>query len=424
MVLFSHPGHQVTLVYMLWSQLLIPTLREEPAGCESVAEKLLTRAGYLRESFRLTLAQRSLHRLRRAMEDRMRALGAQELGGIESASAAASLARAEIRSYRQLPQSWYRADSRGLRLFSFHSDAGSQDCLFEKCSETWLGLFAACGVDPTAVPAGPGALQFAVTSEAGDAPVAVCSQCGYRATLDAAVGRASALTIEDPDTESAPEPFHTPGRKTIAEVAEFTGLPAASQMKSLVIVADGEPVLALVRGDHQMSGTKLSGCVGALEVRPASAAEIIDWFGAEPGSLGPVGVTKLRIIADVALKGRRNMISGANRTDYHLRNVTPGRDFQPEFADIRRVAAGDRCLTCDAEMTVQNMAELGRIAKVANTGLKTQGPAGAEIPIPMGSYSLEFEPILRAAAAQNHDANGLRLPPGIAPFDVIVTPVN
>jgi prolyl-tRNA synthetase len=207
-------------------------------------------------------------------------------------------------------------------------------------------------------------------------------------------------------------------------VAEFTGLPAASQMKSLVMVADGEPVLALVRGDHQMSGTKLSGSIGALEVRPASAAEIIDWFGAEPGSLGPVGVTRLRIIADFALQGRRNMISGANRTDYHLRNVTPGRDFQPEFADIRRVGAGDRCLTCDAEMTVQNMAELGRIAKVANTGLKTQGQAGAEIPIPMGSYSLEFEPILRAAAAQNHDANGLRLPPGIAPFDVIVTPVN
>src|ERR1019366_2430915 len=134
------------------------------------------------------------------------------------------------------------------------------------------------------------------------------------------------------------------------EVSEFTGLPHSSQMKSLVMVADGKPVLALLRGDHHLSETKFAEAAGgAREVRPAHPAEIIDWFGAEPGSLGPIGIAKMRILADAALEGRRNMIAGANRNDYHLRNVTPGRDFQPAYHDLRQVNAGDTCAFCEGE---------------------------------------------------------------------------
>src|SRR5262249_10879546 len=146
-----------------------------------------------------------------------------------------------------------------------------------------------------------------------------------------------------PDPEGAldPEEFHTPGRKTIAEVAAFTGLPETSQMKSLVMVAGGKPYLLLLRGDHQLSEAKFVAGVGRPDVRPADAAEITKWLGAGAGSLGPVGVTKLTVIADLALQGRRNMIAGANKDDFHFRHVTPGEDFHPLWHDLRQVAPGD-----------------------------------------------------------------------------------
>jgi prolyl-tRNA synthetase len=211
----------------------------------------------------------------------------------------------------------------------------------------------------------------------------------YAALAAKAVGVAQPPTVADPAGDLDPEEFHTPGVKTIAQIAEFTGLPATSQMKSLVLVRDGQPLLVLLRGDHQLSPAKLS------ETRTAETAEIRKWFGADPGSLGPVGVRGVTIIADEALRGRRNMIAGANRTDYHLRNVTPGEDFAAEFADVRQVAAGDASITDGGPLHFSKAALL-------------------DTP----------ERILHAAAEQNRDADGLLLPAAIAPFTVVVTPVH
>ena len=161
-------------------------------------------------------------------------------------------------------------------------------------------------------------------------------------------------------TAEAPEKFETPGIKTISALAEFTGLPRTSQMKSLVMVADGEPVLVLLRGDHQLSAVKFARFTGASDVRQARAEEIGQWFGAESGSLGPVGVANVRIVADFELQGRRNMIAGANQNDYHLRNVTPGRDFQAEFADLRLVNEEDRCASCGGELKFLQGVQVGR----------------------------------------------------------------
>jgi prolyl-tRNA synthetase len=235
---------------------------------------------------------------------------------------------------------------------------------------------------------------------------------------------------EDPDTEAAPEEFHTPGRKTIAEVAEFTRLPQTSQMKSLVMVADGKPVLALLRGDHQLSETKFAAAVGgATEVRPAHPGEINDWFGADPGSLGPIGITNMPVIADLALESRRNMIAGANKNDYHLRNVTPGRDFNPGFVDIRQVNAGDLCAVCGGILQVHKTIEIGHIFKLGyrysdTMGLRVLAASGAEVTPIMGCYGIGIERILSASVEQNHDEAGMFLPAPIAPFAVIVTPVN
>ena len=273
-------------------------------------------------------------------------------------------ARGELRSYKQLPQIWYqiqtkfrdepRPKSGLLRVrqfimkdsYSFDMDAEGLDASYKKHYEAYRRIFARCGLAVIPVEAHSGAMggsqsmEFMVSSDAGEDLVVNCPACGYAANLEKAVSGPTVPAIDDPEGDLTPEEFHTPGRKTIAEVAEFTHLPETSQMKSLVMVADGKPVLALLRGDHQLSETKFAAVVGAVEVRPAHPGEINDWFGADPGSLGPIGISNMLVIADLALEGRRNMIAGANKNDYHLRNVTPGGDFKPKFVDIRQVNAG------------------------------------------------------------------------------------
>lgn len=437
----------------------------------------------------LPLAQRSLNKIQRIVREEMDAIGAQEIHlpalnpaeiwresgrwdamgdnmfrlkdragrdlclGMTHEEIVTALARGELRSYKQLPQIWYqiqtkfrdeqRPKSGLLRVrqflmkdsYSFDIDAAGLDLAFNKHRDAYVRIFARCGLDSIAVDADSGAMggsqstEFMVASDAGEDFIASCPSCRYAANLEKASGVPSAPAAPDPDLDSAPEPFHTPGRKTIAEVADFTSLPPTSQMKSLVMVAGGKPLLALVRGDHQLSETKFAAVLGVSEVRPAYAAEIVDWFGAEPGSLGPVGVTKLRIVADLALQGRRNMIAGANRTDYHLRHVTPGRDFAPEYFDLRQVCHGDGCPACGAPLQVAKTIEIGHIFKLGYRysepmGLRVQDAGGADVAPIMGSYGIGIERILCAAIEQNNDENGMCLPSTLAPFLVVVTPVN
>jgi prolyl-tRNA synthetase len=479
---------------MLWSQLFIPTLRDDPAEAEGASHRLLLRAGYVRQlatgiySY-LYLAQRSLNKIQRIVREEMDAIGAQEFHlpalnpaevwqesgrwdamgdnmfrlkdrfgrdlclGMTHEEVMTSVARGELRSYKQLPQIWYqiqtkfrdelRPKSGLLRVrqflmkdsYSFDLDAEGLDVAFRKHYDAYLKIFARCGLDVIPVEADSGAMggsqsmEFMAPSEAGEDFVVQCPGCHYAANLEKAVSRPAPPAVADPEGEFTPEAFHTPGRKTIVEVAEFTGLPATSQMKSLVMVADGKPVLAMLRGDHQLSETKFAAAVGARDIRQAFAAEIVEWFGAEPRSLGPVGMTKLRVIADRALEGRRNMIAGANRDDYHLRNVTPGRDYQPEFLELRQTASGDTCARCGAGVKIHKTIEAGHIFKLGYKyseamGLKVDGPDGAEVTPIMGSYGIGIERILCSAIEQRHDANGMSLPASIAPFTVIITPIN
>jgi len=206
-------------------------------------------------------------------------------------------------------------------------------------------------------------------------------------------------------------------------------LPQTSQMKSLVMVADEKPALVLLRGDHQLSETKFAAVGGDPEFRPARPDEIREWFGAEAGSLGPVGVRNMTILADTALEGRRNMIAGANRDDHHLRNVTLGEDFQAEMHDLRQVAAGDSCVKCGGTLEVQKTVEIGHIFKLGykysdSMGLRVLNEAGKEVTPIMGSYGIGIERILSVAIELFHDKDGMILPKSIAPFQVVVTPAN
>jgi prolyl-tRNA synthetase len=260
--------------------------------------------------------------------------------------------------------------------------------------------------------------------------IVVCESCGYKANLEKARAVAKPPAQPDPDGEAPPELFPTPGRKTIAEVAEFDGLPETSHIKTLLMVAGERRVMLLLRGDHQLNEAKLSTVLETSNLRPAHPEELHDWLGADAGSLGPVGASGLEMFADEALQGRRNMIAGANKDDFHLRNVTPGRDFQARFADLREVQEGDGCINDPAHaVKCLKCIEVGHIFKLGyrysqSMGLRVLDANGKEVTPIMGSYGLGLERVLTAAIEQGSDEAGIVLPAPIAPFAVVVTPVN
>ncbi len=479
---------------MLWSKLFIPTLREVPAEAEAMSHKLMLRAGYIRQLSagiysHLFLSQRALNKIMRIVREEMDAIGGQEMLlpalhpaelwqesgrwdvmgqnmfrlkdrfdrdlclGMTHEEVVTTIARGELRSYKQLPQIWYqiqtkfrdepRPKSGLLRVrqfimkdsYTFDMDAAGLDAAYEKHYQAYTRIFERCGLQAIAVEAHSGAMggsqshEFMVPSDAGEDLVAICAQCGYHANLEKAASVPVPPAAPDPEGDLAPEKFHTPGRKTILEVSEFTKLPATSQMKSLVMVADGKPVLALLRGDHQLSETKFASALGAIEVRPAHPHEIREWFGADAGSLGPVGMVNMQILVDTGLQGRNNMIAGANQDDHHLRHVTPGEDFPAKFVDLRQAQAGDACATCGAALDVTKTIEVGHIFKLGykyseSMGLRVLNADGAEVTPIMGSYGIGVERILSSAIEQHHDPDGMILPPSIAPFEVVITPVN
>lgn len=476
---------------MRWNQLFVPTLREVPAEAEVTSHRLLLRAGYVRQlgagiySY-LPLAQRVMLNIAAIIRQEMNRIGGQEfllpalnpsevwresgrwdiMGdnmfrlkdrggrdmclGMTHEEIISSIARNEVRSYKQLPQIWYqiqtkfrdepRPKSGLLRLrqftmkdsYSLDVDYAGLDVSYEKHRGAYCRIYERCGLDYLVIQASSGAMggsesaEFVVRTDAGEDMTVSC-KCGYASNLEKAT---SALEpIEDPSGEPAPEKISTPGQKTIANLTAFLGLPENRQMKSLVYVAENKPVLVLVRGDHQASEAKLAAALGTDLFRAATAEEIVRDFGAAPGSLGPVGLKKVRIIADGALKGRRDLLTGANQDDFHLMHVTPGRDFTAEFADVREVRAGDPCVQCGRPLDVLKCLEVGHIFKLGtrysdSMGVRVLDQQGREVPVVMGSYGIGLERILAAAIEQYADSDGISWPASIAPFHVVITLVS
>jgi prolyl-tRNA synthetase len=396
---------------VLWSRLFIPTLREAPGGISAAGGRLLARAGFIRGEAHLFLGQRSLSRIARIIREEMDSRAAQEIR-VPAGPWMLRLAH-ELRSYKQLPQIW----------FQFHGG-------FEACSfgiapvslvESLPAIFRRCQVE-VLIADSLGGVKFVVPADTGED--FILRDGAYIADLASAKCTAKAPATPDPEGDRSPEPFPTPNRKTITELADFTGLPETSLIKSLVLaLGGGALVMVLLRGDHQLSETKLAHALNGTDLRPATAEEIRTQFGAGGGSLGPVGVAGLRILADESLRGRRNMIGGANRDDYHLRYVTPGEDFVAEYFDLRQAAEGD---TRDGEpVRLQKALALGSAANpVPQDDLHVTDDAGQEVPLSVGRFSISLDRTLWAAAEQHHDPDGLVLPPEIAPFDLIVTPVD
>ena len=476
---------------MRWSQTFIPTLREDPAEAEVPSHRLLLRAGYIRQVAAgvyayLYLAQRSFLKICAIIREEMNRIGAQEFYlpalnpaelwresgrydayaptmykfkdrndhdmclGVAHEEEMTNIARSELRSYKQLPQIWYqiqekfrdepRPKSGVLRLrqfwmkdsYSFDLDDAGLDASYKKHYGAYQRIFDRCGLKYVIVEAYSGTMggtyshEFTAPTDAGEDSIALC-ECGYAANLERA--EAKAPPVEDPAGENPPEPFATPGQKTIDDLARFTGESPARLMKTLVYVAESQPVVILLRGDHTLSETKLAAALGTETFRPATPEEAFALHGAHLGSLGPVGLKKVKILADRALEGRRNLITGANRDDFHQRNVTPGRDFEATFHDLRVITSGDLCIRCGRPLRVSIAVELGHVFKLGRRYSETMhasvlDASGKEAPLVMGSYGIGVERILSAAAEQNHDADGMFLPRVIAPFDVILTLAN
>jgi prolyl-tRNA synthetase len=361
-----------------------------------------------------------------------------------------NLARGELRSYKQLPQIWYqiqekfrdepRPRSGLLRLrqfimkdsYSFDLDDAGLDASYQKHAGAYRRIFERCGLKFLFVEAYSGMMggkvssEFTAPTEAGEDSIAVC-ECGYAANLEKAESKAP--PVQDLPGEKAPEAFPTPGQKTIEDLVKFTGERPERMIKTLDYIVESKPVVILLRGDHVLSETKLGMALETDTFRPATPEEALALHGANLGSLGPVGLQGARILADRALQGRKNMITGANRDDAHLRYVTPGRDFQAEHYDLRVAAAGDLCPRCGRPLRLTKALELGHLFKLGRRYSEAMRAAvldanGREVPLVMGSYGIGLERILSAAAEQNHDEDGMFLPRPIAPFEVILTAAN
>lgn len=492
---------------MRWSQYFIPTLREDPADAEVVSHKLLLRAGIVRQlsagiySY-LPLGQRIALKVMQILREEMNRIGGQEfylpalhpaevwqesgrwsaIGddmfrlkdrkgadmclGMTHEEVFTTIARNELRSYKQLPQVWYqiqikfrdepRPKSGLMRLrtfimkdaYTFDVDRAGLDKSFLDQRDAYQRIFTRCGIEFSIVEASSGSMggsessEFVARTDAGEDLIASCPNCGYAANIEKATSRLPA--VEDEPGPDAPEEFPTPGVRTIEDLARTPYLVTANrQIKSLVYVATIEdqsrPVLALIRGDHQLHEVKFGDALGSTALRPAHPEEIRELLGAGAGSLGGVHAKEtarksnqdLFILADVGLKGRRNMTTGANKDDHHIRGVEIGRDIQiDKWADLRTVNSGEACPRCDTGvLEVFKGMEIGHIFKLGtkyseSMGAKVLTADGKEVPIVMGSYGIGVERIITAAIEQNNDADGIIWPNSISPFDVVVTLTN
>jgi prolyl-tRNA synthetase len=291
-----------------------------------------------------------------------------------------------------------------------------------------------------------------VYTEAGEDLIVSCPVCGYAANLEKAVSRLEPVTEMEPTGDGTPELVHTPGCAAISDVAEFFKISPASDIKCVAYMAlkraagskDAKDtwhgVATFLRGDHQVNETKLLGAIGGAELRTMQADELTQYFNGPAGYLGPVGLKHddkplgegLTVIIDKSLEGRKNLVAGANKHDYHVRNVIPGRDFTWTLsADIRSVNEGESCPqdNCGGKLVVGKAVEVGHIFKLGykyseSMGARVLDPNGKEVTPIMGSYGIGIERILTAAIEQSHDANGFWLPESIAPFTVVITVTN
>jgi len=466
---------------------LIPTLRDDPADAEAISHKLMLRAGLVRQLAAgvfvwLPIGQRVMDKVNAIIREEMNAIGGQEITmpvihpaelwkqsgrwdgipemfklkdrhgremclGMTHEEVIAWLAAREIRSYRDLPQIWYQIQTKErdearprsgvLRTrefvmkdsYTLDPDDAALDVSYAAHEGAYRRIFDRCGLryhvvqSDTGMMGGKSAHEFMAPSAAGEDDIAMCAKCGYAANVELARSVPAA-----PDfPTSAREEVATPNVKTIADVAAFLKVDPRLTIKSLLFIGPTRgAMLVLVRGDHSLHERKLLRAVGE-ECRAAHPDEVREHLGVPVGSVGPLGV-RVPVIADEALR-QGSYVVGAGKDGFHIRGVTPGRDFECRFADLHTTQAGEACAQCGAPLAVERVIEIGNIFKLGTRfsealGAKYLDESGKERPVVMGSYGIGPARIAATAIEQLADADGIVWPWSIAPFHVHVVSVG
>ena len=494
---------------MRWSQTLIPTLKETPAEAEITSHKLLLRAGLIRKlagglyTF-LPLGLRVLRKVEQIVREEMDRAGALEVlmpalqptdiwkqsGRYDTAAEVlfkvrdrskkewllgptheeviTTLAAGEISSYRQMPKNFYQIQTKfrdeirprfGLMrakefimkdAYSFDVSDNAAMASYRKMYDAYQRIFNRCGLKNFPVEADTGVIggnyshEFMVPAETGENEVVFCEACGYAANIEKATSGVPATAARQ--IGPAIEKFATPGVVTIDALSKAPhSVPANRQIKTLVFIADSQPVIVLLRGDDQLNETKLMGKTGAVQVRPATPEEIFELLGAHPGSLGavvgttsrssseaaqPRGPTGLNILADERLRGANDMTTGANEDGFHLKNVSIERDLKvTHWFDLRTVNAGEPCAKCAKSLKIQRAIEVGHVFKLGTKYSEKLDATflaedGSRHPCFMGCYGIGVTRTLQAVIEQCNDKDGILWPLAVAPYAVCITPLG
>jgi prolyl-tRNA synthetase len=479
---------------MRYSEMFIPTVREVPSDAEIVSHQLMIRAGLIRKltsgiySF-LPLGLRVIRKVEQIVREEMNRAGAQEvfLPAVQPAElwqesgrwkmygkellrfkdrhnreycigptheeVITDLVRNEVKTYRQLPKNLYQIQTKfrdeirprfGVMrcrefsmkdAYSFDADWEGVDVSYQKMFDAYSTIFTRCGLKFRAVEADTGNIggsfshEFMVIADSGEDALVFCSVCEYAANIE----KAEVAKPEKMPVDTAPLPVmeavHTPDVRTIEEVSNYLHVTPQDIVKTLVFEADGIPVAVLVRGDEEVNEAKLRGYLGCDALELATDDTVMKVTGSPKGFAGPVGI-KSRTVADYSLMNRVNMVTGANREDYHATNVNMGRDFTvKEFADLRFVKQTDTCPRCGKPLKFARGIEVGHTFKLGTKYSKQMratflDSSGQEKEMVMGCYGIGIGRTVAACIEQNNDEKGIIWPMFIAPYHVILTPVN
>jgi len=480
---------------MRYTQFFIPTLKETPSDAEVISHQLMMRSGMIRKIAAgiytyMPLGLRSIRKFEQIVREEMNRAGAIELlmPGVQPAElwieskrwaqygkellrfkdrkdnefcmgptheeVITDIARREVKSYRQMPVNFYQIQTKfrdeirprfGLMrgrefimkdAYSFDVDSSAADLSYDKMYQAYNRIFERCGLNFRAVEADTGSIggsashEFMVLASSGEDAIVSCNACRYAANVEKAEGIKQQQGGAGQQTLTK---VHTPDKKTIAEVAEFLGLPQSDTVKALVLSnGEGQFVMALVRGDHELNELKLKNRLGWDEIQMATDDEILRFTGSPPGFLGPLGLKEeLQVVADYAITAMADFVIGANETDQHYTGANTDRDFQiSQIADIRLIGAGDPCPRCSGgTLEVWRGIEVGHVFKLGTKYSSSMNATyldkdGKEQIIFMGCYGIGIGRTVAASIEQNHDDNGVIWPLPLAPFHCSVVAIN
>ncbi|HPV49341.1 MAG TPA: proline--tRNA ligase [Smithellaceae bacterium] len=479
---------------MRYSQMHLPTGREIPSDAEVVSNQLMIRAGMIRKltsgiySY-LPLGYRVIRKVEQIIREEMNQAGAQEVHmpmvqpaelwqesgrwthygkellrfrdrngreyclGPTHEEVITDLVRHDIKTYRQLPCNLYQIQTKfrdevrprfgvmrcrefGMKdAYSFDTDEAGAEKSYKKMFATYNNIFRRCGLNFRPVEADSGSIggsfshEFMVMADSGEDSIVFCQNCDYAANMEKAEIPAPKNEVQAQKDFLPMESVETPGVRTIDEVSSFLGVSPAQILKTLIFNADEKPVAVLIRGDHEVNEIKVKNYLGANELALANDDMILEATGAPRGFAGAVGI-KTRIIADHSVVNMVNLVTGANREDYHLKNVNIGRDFKVDsYADLRVAQAGDTCPRCGGTIRIARGIEVGHVFKLGTKYSQAMKASyldkdGKEKIMIMGCYGIGIGRTVAACIEQNHDEYGIIWPMALAPYTVIVTPVN